>query len=76
MSNEKKNTVYSLGFTPLVKRYIRAQMADGEPAEPRTVSEARASLEKKWEKAMECEMESLRLNNVWDLGVWQNYHTV
>ena len=47
---------------------VRVHMADGDSAEPRTVTEAQASLEKKkWEKAMECEMESLRENNVWDL---------
>ena len=35
----------------------RVHMADGGPAEPSTVSEARASPEKKkWEKARECEM--------------------
>ena len=40
-------------------------MADGEPVEPRTVGEAGASSEiRKWEKAIECEMELLRQNYV------------
>ena len=44
---------------------VRVHMADGEPAERRIVSEAGASPQKKkWEKAMEFEMESLRQNNV------------
>ena len=46
----------------------RVCIANGEPGEPRTVAEARASPQKKeWESAMKSEMKSLMQNDVWDL---------
>ena len=47
---------------------MQANIASGLSSEPKTVREARASPDKtKWMNAMEKEIESLQLNNVWDL---------
>ena len=47
---------------------MQSNIVSGLSSEPKTVREARASPDKaKWMNAMEKEIESLQLNNVWDL---------
>ncbi len=73
VQNQANSTEESLRRSERLRRPtdfygVRVNIADGEPREPRTVTEARASPQhKEWENAMNSEMKSLKQNDVWDL---------